>query len=104
MLALRSLKAREHLGLFRAALQPKRGILRCRLIASACGTKSLPCGLRARRRPPRYERVWAEPDRDRFCVSANKRVQTNFIRDLREWIFGRRQLLRLQNARRQCIL
>ena len=51
--------------------------LRCRFVASARGTKSLPCGLRARGRPARYERVQAETDRDRFCVSANGRVQTN---------------------------
>ena len=47
MLALRSLNPREHLGGFRAAFEPRRGIFRCRFTATACGTKSLPCGLRA---------------------------------------------------------
>ena len=91
LLALRSLNPREHLGGFRAALQPRRGILRCRYFASARGTKSLPCGLRARGRPARNMRVQAETDRDRFCVStngceqtntaANRCLQTNFARD-----------------------
>ena len=91
MLALRSLNAREHLGRFRAALQPRRGIFRCRYFSSARGTKSLPCGLRARRRPPRNKRVQAETDRDHLSVPANgclqtdivpanERVQTNFSR------------------------
>ena len=74
----RSLKAREHLGLFRAALQPRRGILRCRYFASARGTKSLPCGLRARGRPARNKRVRVETVRDLLSVSANGRMQTNF--------------------------
>ena len=36
--------------------------------------------LRARGRPPRNKRVCAETDRDRFCVSANRRLQTDFSR------------------------
>ena len=57
MLALRSLNAREHLGHFRAALKSARHNA---ALSPTCGTKSLPCGLRARGRPARKKRVQAD--------------------------------------------
>ena len=89
MLALRSLNAREHLGRFRAALQPRRGIFRCRYFASARGTKSLPCGLRARGRPARHRRVRAETLRDHLSGPANGRLQSNTAANRRERQFCR---------------
>ena len=41
-------------------LSSRGAACQCRFTASACGTKSLPCGLRARGRPARHERVCAE--------------------------------------------